>query len=133
MNDRIAVRDVLDRLSFGARMRLSYDVQRHQLVAGMRAQLEGRQSIDLPLTTFFASDPVAEVDSALAEGMFLVVRTPGSRKSREDRSMRKEALKSNLEALRLKKRAAGVTFDQELEQEYRGRFDAIIARARELR
>jgi len=132
MRDSPAVQDALDELSLGARMRPLYDVQQRQLLAGLQAQMAGTDTFTLTSNTFFERDPASEVEECLQRGWMLAVRVPTFPPLRALRATLKTDLHTWLENLRREKRAQGISFEQQLEQEFGGRFAAIQSSIREM-
>jgi len=113
-------------------MRPLYDVQQRQLLAGLQAQVAGVDAFTLTSNTFFERDPAGEVEECLRRGWMLAVRVPTLPPLRALRATLKTDLHTWLESLRREKRAQGISFDQQLEQEFGGRFAAIQSSIREM-
>lgn len=114
-------------LTFGVDLRSELTVREFQTEVAMRAFLAGKREITVPLRVFFDRSPEREVDQVQRDGYLITAMMPSAEELVSHRAERKAELNIQLEDLRKKQVAAGVTYDAQLEEERRGYAQAAAA------
>lgn len=113
-------------LSLTIRLRSMAAVQDAQLVAAMRAYLSGAPVTELGIDVFFDEDPLVTLKRIESQGWFLSVDLAVPAQFRELREAAKQRVWVDHEALRQRLVAQGVTYEEQLAQEYKGYLQGIL-------
>ncbi|KRE88288.1 hypothetical protein ASG89_34900 [Paenibacillus sp. Soil766] len=113
-------------LSAGVKFQYRKQIHDNQLYRTMEAYLKNEDKLELPYEEAFSRDPIEEISGAL-KGLIISAYMETSDEEIKDRVSRKERLLKELEALRLDRLASGITYEQQLQQEYTAVIQAGLA------
>ncbi len=110
-------------LSFGIKFKHRKSIHDNQLYEFMKAFIEQRDAVVLDYKDAFYQDPLKELEkrkNGYGNGLIVSVYSETNAEEIDERMKRKEAIRKQFETLRQTVIAKGISYEQQLEQEYRG-------------
>jgi len=114
-------------LTYGVDLRSALTVREFQTEVAMRAFLAGDRVVQLPLRVFFDAPPEGQVEQVFKDGWLITALMPAAEELVAHRAEKKSELKGDLEVLRKKLVAEGVTYDAQLATERTGYLKGAVA------
>ncbi len=114
-------------LTLGIKFQYRKQIHDNQLYCTMKSYLKNEEIVELPYSDAFHRDPIQEIrerDRGPLNGIIISAYMNTSDEEIKDRIARKERLVRELESLRQDRLASGITFEQQVEQEYNGTLHA---------
>lgn len=118
-------------LSLGMHLRHRQGIFDSQAQIGMKAYVQGADTITVPLSTYFHSDPVQELSTARSRSIVIGAKLLRDPEILARRAAAKAEVQRVWETLRHEFVAENRTYDQQLQEERRGYADALVYKVQE--
>jgi hypothetical protein len=118
-------------LSLGMHLRHRQGIFDSQTQIGMKAYVQSADTVNLPLSAYFHSDPVEELNTARNRSIVIGANLLKDPEILARRAAAKAEVQRVWESLRQEFVAANRTYDQQLQEERRGYVDALVYKVEE--
>lgn len=125
-------REIQTQLSLGIKMQHRQGIEDFLIAKFMKAYIDKVREINLCYKNLFHGDPIKELEEALSRPFIISVHLPTAPGVLNRSKKSKIDLPVELEKLRKEKIAAGITFEQEREVEFKGLLEASLELKRRL-